>query len=104
MVVRHREVDPGKAMELAALLVSGVLTGIGLYLAHNLRRQQRLKVAEKRMESYGELWKLMEIARPSRLTAWERAWESSDPLERCGALTRDEARGLYGSMTHWYLG
>jgi hypothetical protein len=105
MVVRHRDVDPGTvAMELAALLVSVVLGGTGLYLAHNLRRQQRLKVAEKRMESYGELWKLMEIARPSRLTAWERAWGSSDPREGSGALTRDEARSLYRSFTHWYLG
>jgi len=81
-------------MELADLLVGLAVTIIGLYLTHSLRRQQRLKVAEQRMASYGELWKLMEIARPTRLEAWEAA----------GPLTRKEARGLYASMTHWYFG
>jgi hypothetical protein len=81
-------------MELADLLVGLAVTIIGLYLTHSLRRQQRLKVAEQRMASYGELWKLMEIARPTRLEAWEAA----------GPLTRKEARGLYADMTHWYFG
>src|SRR5918999_4192818 len=91
----NTEVDPRTvAMELADLLVGLAVTIIGLYLTHSLRRQQRLKVAEQRMASYGELWKLMEIARPTRLEAWEAA----------GPLTRKEARGLYADMTHWYFG
>jgi hypothetical protein len=81
-------------MELADLLVGTAVTVIGLYLTHSLRRQQRLRVAEQRMASYRELWKLMEIARPTRLEAWEAA----------GPLTREEARGLYADMTHWYFG
>ena len=81
-------------MELADLLIGSAVTIIGLYLTHSLRRQQRLKVAEQRMASYRELWKLMEVARPTRLEPWEAA----------GPLTRAEARGLYASMTHWYFG
>jgi hypothetical protein len=81
-------------MELADLLVGSAVTIVGLYLTHSLRRQQRLKVAEQRMASYQELWKLMEVARPTRLEPWEAA----------GPLTRAEARGLYASMTHWYFG
>jgi hypothetical protein len=81
-------------MELADLLVGLAVTIIGLYLTHSLRRQQRLKVAEQRMASYRELWKLMEVARPTRLEPWEAA----------GPLKRAEARNLYASMTHWYFG
>jgi hypothetical protein len=81
-------------MELADLLVGAAVAVIGLYLTHSLRRQQRLRVAERRMASYQELWKLMEIARPTRLEEWEAA----------GPLTREEARGLYASFTHWYFG
>lgn len=81
-------------MELADLLVGSAVTIVGLYLTHSLRRQQRLKVAEQRMASYQELWKLMEVARPTRLEPWEAA----------GPLTRAEARGLYVNMTHWYFG
>jgi hypothetical protein len=81
-------------MELTDLLVGSALTIVGLYLTHSLRRQQRLKVAEQRMTSYQELWKLMEVARPTRLEPWEAA----------GPLTPAEARRLYASMTHWYFG
>jgi hypothetical protein len=76
-------------MEVANLLVGSAIALIGLYLTHNLRRQQRLKVAEQRMASYQELWKLMEVARPTRLEPWEAA----------GPLTRAEARELYARMT-----
>jgi hypothetical protein len=81
-------------MELADLLVGLAVAVIGLYLTHSLRRQQRLRVAEQRMASYQELWKLMEVARPTRLEDWEAA----------GPLTREEARELYASFTHWYFG
>jgi hypothetical protein len=81
-------------MALADLLLGSAITIVGLYLTHSLRRQQRLKVAEQRMASYRELWKLMEVARPTRLEAWEAA----------GPLTPAEARDLYASMTHWYFG
>ena len=60
-------------MELANLLVGSAIAIIGLYLAHSLRRQQQLKVAEQRIASYQELWKLMEVARPTRLKQWEAA-------------------------------
>ena len=79
-------------MALADLLIGSAVTIVGLYLTHSLRRQQRLKVAEQRMASYRELWKLMEVARPTRLEPWEAA----------GPVTHAEARGLYASMTHWY--
>jgi hypothetical protein len=81
-------------VELADLLVGSLIAVVGLYLTHSLRRQQRLRVAEQRMASYQELWKLMEVARPTRLEPWEAA----------GPLTRAEARDLYASMTHWYFG
>jgi hypothetical protein len=81
-------------MELADLLVGTAVAVIGLYLTHSLRRQQRLRVAEQRMASYQELWKLMEVARPTRMEDWEAA----------GPLTHAEARGLYASFTHWYFG
>jgi len=64
-----------------------------LYLAHNVRRQQRLKVAELRVEADRELWGHMRVARPTRL----------EPPESKGPLTPKEAEGLYGEMTTWYF-
>ena len=69
---------------------------MGPYLAHSYRRQQRVLVADRRLDAYGELWALLEVARPTRIR------DVSVDLE--GPLTRDEARTLYRNMTHWCVG
>lgn len=84
--------DP--AVELADLLVTTAVAAVGLWLAHTFRRQQRLKVAERRLEAYRDLWALMKTARASR-------GDGSDP-HGAGALTRKEALTLFDAMTDWY--
>ena len=59
-------------METAALVITSLIAIVGLYLAHSLRRQQTLRIAEERTNAYRELWELMELARPTRLAAGER--------------------------------
>jgi hypothetical protein len=81
-------------MELADFLIGTAIAIIGLYLTHSLRRQQRLRVAEKRLDSYRDLWGLMAVARPTRLTE----------ADRKGPLTRKEAKDLYDDTTEWYFG
>jgi hypothetical protein len=94
-------------METAALVITSLIAIVGLYLAHSLRRQQTLRIAEERTNAYRELWELMELARPTRLAAGERggdlAGEGDDGLRGAGPLTRAEASSLYRSMTHWYF-
>ena len=79
-------------MQVAAIVVSSLLAGIGLYLTHNLRRQQSLKIAEQRVAAYRTLWQLMEVARRTR-------W---DPADGSGPLSREEAHKLYRDMAGWY--
>jgi hypothetical protein len=80
-------------MDVAELAITSVVAVIGLYLAHSFSRQQRLKIAEQRVEAYRKLWTHMLVARPTRL----------EPPEQKGPLTAGEAAGLYGEMTTWYF-
>jgi len=79
-------------MQVAAIVISASLAVIGLYLTHNLRRQQSLKIAEQRVAAYRTLWQLMYVARRTR---WDRA-------DGSGPLTREEACKLYRDMACWY--
>jgi len=94
-------------METAALVITSLIAVVGLYLAHSLRRQQALKIAEERTNAYRELWELTELARPTRLAAEERggdlAGKGEDGLRGTGPITQAEASSLYRSMTHWYF-
>jgi hypothetical protein len=83
-------------MDVAQLVITTLIALIGLHLAHSYRRQQRLRIAERRLDAYGELWALMEVARPTRV--------KDVSVDREGPLTRKEARKLYQEMTHWYFG
>jgi hypothetical protein len=60
---------------------------VGLWLAHNYRRQLRLKLAERQVDAYLELWKLMAVASP----------------ERASPLDAVERRALYGQIMGWYI-
>jgi hypothetical protein len=82
-------------MDVAQLVITSLVAVIGLYLAHGFRRQQRLRIAERRLDAYGALWTLMEVARPTRV--------KDVSVDREGPLTRAEARELYRDMTHWYF-
>src|SRR5437588_11994543 len=81
------------AMTALQIIVTSPITLTGLYLAYSFHRQQRLKVAEQRIEAYRRLWSVMEAARPSRL----------DPPESAGPITAAQARTLYDDMTAWYF-
>lgn len=68
------------------------LVGIaGLYLAHSYRRQQALRVGEKRLGAYQALWDRMEDATPVRQTKWK-----AEPL------TKRERKKLFDDFTDWY--
>jgi hypothetical protein len=79
-------------MGIATIVSSALLSVIGLYLTHSFRRQQSLKIAEKRVGAYRGLWELTKVARRTR-------W---DPADGSGALSRDEARKLFRDMADWY--
>lgn len=83
-------------MDVAQLVATSLLGLIGLYLAHSFRRQQLLRIAERRLDAYGALWSLMEVARPTRV--------KDVNVDTEGPLKREEARKLYLEMTHWYWG
>jgi hypothetical protein len=69
-------------------LFGTVFVGLaGLWLAHNYRRQIRIKLAERQVDSYLQLWTLTAVATPERTT----------PLDE------DERRKLYDDMLRWYF-
>jgi hypothetical protein len=82
-------------VQAAQLVITTLVALIGLYLAHSYRRQQRLRIAERRLDAYGQLWELTEVARPTRV--------KDVSVDREGPLTREEARELYHELTHWYF-
>jgi hypothetical protein len=92
-------------VDAAGLAITSVIAIIGLYLAHSVRRQTSLKIAEQRIASYGELWKLMGVVRPTRLGEAERSGvlATDDAHSQVGPLTPDEASSLYRDMTRWYF-
>src|SRR5215813_8073143 len=69
-----------------------VITAVGLWLAHNYRRQMALKLSETRLEAYSRLWEITGVAAPTRLDGW-----GDD-----GYLRLDERRELWAAMTDWY--
>jgi hypothetical protein len=70
-----------------AQLAGTVFLGIvGLWLAHNYRRQIRLKLAERQVDAYTDLWKLTALATPDR----------QSPLDRA------ERQKLSDEMARWY--
>jgi hypothetical protein len=80
-------------MDVVQLVITTALAVIGLYLAHSLTRQQRLKIAEQRIDVYRKLWGEMVVARPSRV----------DPPENWTPLAPTEAAELHKAMTKWYF-
>jgi hypothetical protein len=73
-------------------VLSLALVGIGLYLAHNLRRQLQLKMVDRRADAYSRLWEILKVSGP-----WRREI-GRDPM------SPEERRDLYGKMTDWYFG
>jgi hypothetical protein len=80
-------------MNIAQFVITSAVAVIGLYLAHSFSRQQRIKIAEQRLDGYRKLWGHMFVARPSRV----------EPPENMSPLTPREAAGLHGEMTKWYF-
>jgi len=60
---------------------------VGLWLAHNIRRQIRVKLAERRVDAYVQLWRLTAVAVPTRAT----------PLDEV------ERRALCTDMDRWFF-
>nr|WP_042179160.1 hypothetical protein [Kibdelosporangium sp. MJ126-NF4]CEL13664.1 hypothetical protein [Kibdelosporangium sp. MJ126-NF4]CTQ99350.1 hypothetical protein [Kibdelosporangium sp. MJ126-NF4] len=71
-------------VQAAGTLLLGL---VGLWFAHNYRRQIRLKLAERQVESYMRLWTLTASATPFRTT----------PLQPA------ELTKLYDDMGRWYF-
>jgi hypothetical protein len=82
------EVDVGMLDAVWAQLAGTVFLGfVGLWLAHNYRRQVRLKLAERQVDAYTDLWKLTAFATPYH----------PSPLEPA------ERQKLYEDMGRWYF-
>jgi hypothetical protein len=85
--------ETSQAWLLTALSFSNAaLAGVGIYLAHNLRRQLQLKIVDHRLNSYTLLWSLMERAGPWRIESGLRP------------ISAEERKELYDNMTSWYYG
>jgi hypothetical protein len=69
--------------QLAGTVFLGI---IGLWLAHNYRRQIRLKLAERQLDAYTDLWTLTALATPDR----------KSPLDRA------ERQNMHDEMARWY--
>ena len=82
--------DPS-ILEIADLILKIGIGIAGLYLAHSLGRQIKLRIAERRLEAYADLWAKMGIATPVRLAKW-----------RANPLTEAERERLFRSFTAWY--
>src|SRR5215216_3336881 len=80
-------------MNIAQFVITSAVAVIGLYLAHSFSREQRIKIAEQRVDGYRKLWGQMFVARPTRV----------EPPENMSPLTPDEAAALHGEMTKWYF-
>jgi hypothetical protein len=79
-------------MGIAEFVIGALLTVLGLYLTHSFRRQQSLRIAEKRVAAYQPLWQLTKVTRLSRL----------NEADEGGELTRDQAGDLRQKMVDWY--
>lgn len=77
---------------VAASLVGAVVAAVGLYLAHSVRRNTNLSIAEPRRAAYSPLWEMTGVAAPTRLDWWGD----------CGTLSRTERLDLWVAMTDWY--
>jgi hypothetical protein len=75
----------------ADLLITSLLTIVGLYLTHSLRRQLTMRVGEKRLVAYAALWDKMSHVSPARVSAW-----MDQPL------TLEERQELFRDFTKWY--
>lgn len=71
----------------AQAATTAILAGIGLWLAHNYRRQVGLKLVERRIDAYMRLWAILAAASPT----------STAPLD---VVARHK---LCGEMNRWYF-
>ncbi len=69
---------------------------VGLWLAHNYRRQIRLKLAERQADAYMRLWTLTSAASPGRLTPPDRA-ERQKLADEINRWYFDEGAGIFVS-------
>jgi hypothetical protein len=80
------------ASDLVIPAAAVVATAVGLWLAHNYRRQMALRLSQTRLEAYTRLWEMTGVGAPTRLDGW-----GDD-----GYLRLDERRDLWAAMTDWY--
>ncbi|MFI9818228.1 hypothetical protein [Saccharothrix variisporea] len=67
---------------------------VGVWLAHNIRRQMRVKLAERQADAYVRLWTITAAASPSRTTPLDVA----ERRELCAGMDRwyfDEGNGVF---------
>lgn len=69
---------------------------VGLWLAHNYRRQIRLKLAERQVDTYMRLWTLTAAASPERPTPPDQA-ERQQLADEINRWYFDEAAGIFVS-------
>jgi hypothetical protein len=81
-------------LAIATLAITSLLTAVGLYYAHALRRRMKQEVAERRLDAYLSLWPVLRVAASTRS---EGDWAG-------GPLTGDERKQLFDATTDWYYG
>lgn len=74
--------------DIVATVIVGIIVAI---LANSYRRQQAVRVGEKRLAAYQALWRKMKVASPYRQTIWNPA-----------PLMKEERQQLFYAFTDWY--
>lgn len=84
--------DLWEAGKIVVAVIAAAVTAIGVWLAHNYRRQMSLNLAATRLGAYAKLWEITGFAASTRL----------DAQGKDGQLTLDERETLWLAMTDWY--
>lgn len=86
--------------EWVSVVAPILLTIVGAYFTHSYGRQQRLRLATRRLEAYSKLWEATKVADPHRLDVRAGLVDKVGALDR--SLTESERRVLHETLTAWY--
>jgi hypothetical protein len=86
--------------EWVSVIAPILLTIVGAYFSYSYGRQQKLRLASRRLGAYSKLWEATRVADPHRLDVWAGLVDKVGALD--GPLTESERHVLHETLTTWY--